>query len=119
MSSPLILAIRRRAIQRTTAIRRALSAMDLVAPGSLITRTKVCGRPNCRCAIDPAARHGPYYEWSRRAGGRLLHHILTEEQAEAVAVAIGNRREIDRLLSQWEVVTLEEILALANKEADS
>lgn len=40
-----------------------------------------CGRKNCRCADDPAARHGPYYEWSRHHDGRLHHSVMTAGRA--------------------------------------
>lgn len=118
MSSPSLPRTRQRVRSRTAPIRRAIATLDHVAPGTLSVVTKKCGKPTCRCATDPAGRHGPYFEWTRRAGGRLMHHLLTEEQAEEVARAIANRREIDRLLSQWEVVTVEEILRPVESEAD-
>ena len=58
-------------------IRREIAAVDLLCAGTLLKRWKQCGRSNCRCAHDPAARHGPYYEWSRRRNGRLLHTLLS------------------------------------------
>jgi len=97
---------------RTLAIRRAIDAMDFLSSGTLLSRTKVCGRPNCRCATDPELRHGPYFEWSRRQGGRLVHKKLTEEQAALAVRAIANLREVQRLLAQWETATFEEIMAL-------
>ena len=103
---------RTRVRQRTRELRRAINAMDFVASGTLHKRTKVCGRKNCRCAVDPAARHGPYYEWSRRQDGRLLHSVLTPEQAELFDRAIQNYRTIHRLLAQWEHETAKEVLNL-------
>lgn len=84
--------------------------MDLMAPGTLHIRTKTCGRPNCRCAKDPAARHGPYYEWSRREGRRLVHNSISADQAELLALALDNNREIRKLLAQWERETVKIIL---------
>jgi hypothetical protein len=40
------------------------SLSSYLSSGTLIQRTKVCGNPNCHCARDPAARHGPYSEAS-------------------------------------------------------
>ena len=89
--------------------------MDYVASGTLHSRTKVCGRSNCRCADDPSARHGPYHEWSRRTGGRLVHHVITAQQAEnnvvrvtyqalaAVEIERGNHEgAVQTLLVAWE-----------------
>jgi len=103
--------------QQTEELRRLIDGMVYVSSGTLHTRTKVCGRPNCRCASgDPATRHGPYHEWSRRIGGRLVHSLLSEEQAELVAEAIANHREIQRLLKMWEARTEHEILELEDDE---
>ena len=85
--------------------------MDFLASGTVHTRTKVCGRMNCRCAVDPEARHGPYHEWSRRQEGRLVHSVITHEQARLFAKAIANYRELQRLLALWERETAEEILS--------
>ena len=96
--------------QRTRALRRAISAMDYVASGTLHSRTKVCGRSNCRCADDPSARHGPYHEWSRRIGGRLVHHVISAQQADIIARAIENHRELQELVARWEEETASEVL---------
>ena len=48
-----------RALQRIAAIREAFGAMELLCSGTLLERMEVCGKPGCRCANDPAARHDP------------------------------------------------------------
>jgi len=101
---------RQRLRQRTRELRRAISALDFVASGSLHVRTKVCGRPNCHCATDPKARHGPYYEWSRRQDGRLVHRVIPETLALQVQQALDNHRQIKALLAQWEQETVKELL---------
>ena len=95
---------------RSRALRQAIDALDYLASGTLLTRTKVCGRANCRCAIDPAARHGPYYEWTRRSEGRLAHYVVSPEQAQLIKIAIDHHREAQRLLAAWERETAAEIL---------
>jgi hypothetical protein len=86
-------------------IRKALAAMDVLCAGTLLKRWKLCGRPNCRCAEDPAARHGPYYEWSRRQDGRLRHSLLSSQQAVFVARGIKNYRKILALLARCSLET--------------
>jgi len=103
---------RKKIRSRTSEIRKAITSMDLLSSGTLHTRMKSCGRPNCRCANDPDALHGPYYEWNRWIDGRLAHRIVSEEQAELVERAIENQREAKRLLSLWERETAEEILSI-------
>jgi len=91
--------------RRIESIRRQIEAMGLVAQGTVSKRTKVCGRPNCRCAQDPEARHGPYYEWTRRESGRYVHTVISAEQAEKLAAAIDNNRRVLTLLARWSTET--------------
>ena len=107
---------RARIRQRTKELRHVIGALDFVASGTFHTRTKVCGRSNCRCANDPDARHGPYHEWSRRKAGRLVHSIVTLEQARYLAQAIENYRKIRRLLTLWEAKTAQEVLSPGAQE---
>lgn len=91
--------------ERIAQIQRSLSAMQYLSSGTLLKRTKVCGNPRCRCASDPAARHGPYYEWSYLKAGKLRHRTLTPEQAELMRLAIANYRKAKKLLRAWEAQT--------------
>lgn len=87
---------------RIVAIRDALGHIDYVCSGTLIERMKVCGKPNCRCAQDPAARHGPYFVWGRLKNRKLVQQTLTAEQAVTLRLAIDNYRKIRKLLRAWE-----------------
>jgi hypothetical protein len=91
--------------QKIAEIQRQLSTMQYLSSGTLLKRTKLCGNPQCRCARDPAARHGPYYEWSYLKGGKLRHRTLTPEQAELMRRAIANHRKAKKLLRAWEAQT--------------
>ena len=103
---------RQSALRRIAEIRDALAALEFVCSGTLLERTKTCGKPNCRCAQDPNERHGPYYEWSRRSKGRLVHRVVTPAQAKVLREAIANHRRILKLLEQWERQTARVIDAL-------
>ena len=102
---------RKRIRARSKQLRQRITQMDFVASGTLHVRTKTCGKKNCQCATDPEKRHGPYYEWSRRKEGKLIHKILSPAQARLIKKAIANYREIQLLLAQWEEETASEILA--------
>jgi len=92
----------RQARERIARIRNALSAIDYLCSGTLLQRTKVCGKPGCRCAQDPSARHGPYYEWGHMKGGRLVHRTVSPEQATILQIAIANHRKAKKLMQAWE-----------------
>jgi hypothetical protein len=92
--------------ERIAEIQRTLSGMEYLSSGTLLKRMKVCGNPRCHCANDPAARHGPYFEWSYLKGGKLQHRTLTPEQAGIMRLAIANNRKAKKLLRAWEAQTL-------------
>ena len=62
-----------KARKRIEAIRAAIADIELVCSGTLLTRMTKCGKPTCACHRDPAARHGPYYEWGRMRAGFNAH----------------------------------------------
>jgi len=92
----------KQARERIEHIRRALGQIDHLCSGTLLRRTKVCGKPGCRCATDPSARHGPYYEWGHMRGGKLVHRSVTAEQAALLEQAIANYRNARKLMQDWE-----------------
>jgi hypothetical protein len=93
------------AMQRIARIKESLAAIELLCSGSLLHRTKLCGKSGCRCASDPAARHGPYYEWGHMLGGKLVHRMISAHQAEMLRQAIDNHRQAKKLMRQWETET--------------
>ena len=109
---------RRRLRQRTAQLRRALASFDSLVSGTVYTRYRSCGKASCRCAVDPDARHGPYYQWSHRQDGRAVHRIVTAEQAELLREAAANYHQARELLGQWERETVAEIFAVQDTVAE-
>jgi hypothetical protein len=95
----------KKARERIEGIREALNGLVYLCSGTLLKRTKTCGNPGCRCARDPAARHGPYYEWTHMRAGKLAHRTLSPQQAAIMRVAIANYRKVRKLLRDWEMAT--------------
>jgi len=94
--------LERAARARIGRIQDKVRAMDYVCSGTLVRRWKVCGKAVCRCHQDPAARHGPYYEWGYMEGGRQVHRMVSPAQAKLLRSAIRNYRTIRGLLRAWE-----------------
>ena len=95
----------RQAREHIARIREALSAIDYLCSGTLLQRTKVWGKPGCRCAQDPNARHGPYFEWGHMKAGKLVHRMVSPEQATILQLAIANHRKAKKLMQAWEEET--------------
>lgn len=76
--------------------------MDRICSGTLHRRTKLCGKPTCACRRSPKARHGPYYQWSRRKEGRQENMVIPAGAVSRFQRAVANYRMLRRLLRTWE-----------------
>ena len=103
--------------ERLQRIRKQIIDLEHVCSGTLVHRTKVCGKPNCACATDPAARHGPYYQWSRWEKDRRVYMSLPESAAPGLARAIRNHRRLRRLMRLWERESVRVLLEEATRKS--
>ena len=108
--------VRQAAAQRIERIRGRICALDVLCSGTLVKRTKLCGRAACRCARDPDARHGPYYEWGRMKANKLVNRMVTPEQASLIRHALANHRAARRLLRAWENQTVRVLAAMRQRK---
>lgn len=90
---------------RISRIVASLNAISYLCSGTLSKRMMKCGKPNCRCASDPDARHGPYFEWGHMVAGKLVHRMVPPEQAAKLQTAIENYRTAKKLMLAWEKET--------------
>ncbi len=98
---------RARPLQPTAAERarkRALLAqIDQVGwfrRGSLLKVGNRCGTPGCRCKADPPQLHGPYWQWTRKVGGKTVTVRLSDAQAKLLRRWLHNAKGIDHLLAE-------------------
>ncbi len=91
--------------QRINRIRTDIGQTDYLCSGTLYEHLTRCGKAGCRCAEDPTARHGPYYDWGHMQGGKLVRRRLSAQQAALMRRAIANYRKVKKLLRTWETET--------------
>ena len=72
--------------------------------GSVAPRYNQCGKPSCRCHVDPPRRHGPYYQWTAKVNGKTVNRRLTEREAALYNEWIGNDRSVGALIAQMREV---------------
>src|SRR5258708_25307781 len=77
-----------------------------VVPGAgrVLRVYKGGGTAPCRCHADPARRHGPYWQHTRKIGGKTVTRRLTEAQAGLYLQWISNDRRLRALLAELEQV---------------
>jgi hypothetical protein len=94
-----------RARARIARLRERIGAIEHLCSGTLTERVTRCGKSGCRCATEPQARHGPYYQWGHMRDGKLVHRTVSAQQATQLRLAIANYRIVRKLLREWEVET--------------
>jgi hypothetical protein len=95
----------RRLLARRRALAGRLGDVQRVLAGSLVTQTRRCGKPGCRCAEDEP--HGPYVYFSPRAqaGGRLRY--VPAGLSQAVQRYLRRHEEIDTVLAESSAINTE------------
>src|ERR1035438_1841802 len=83
----------RAAAQRFRQARQELHQLDYFLKGTVLKRMLKCGRPQCACHRDPAARHGPYFEWTYKAAGKTVNVKLSNPSSAALS---GRHQTTDR-----------------------
>jgi Family of unknown function (DUF6788) len=89
-----------------SAIAAELSAVGLALPGTLIKRHVRCGKPSCACHADPPVLHGPYWQWTRKIGGKTVTRLVPHEQLADYRQWLDNDRRLRALVAELEALTL-------------
>ncbi len=93
--------------RRQRRIVNALASIDLALPGSVEVRRTRCGKPQCRCHSDDAARHGPYIVWTRKVNARTVTKVLSEDELEHYRAWLDNSRRLRDLVDELHKLTLQ------------
>jgi uncharacterized protein DUF6788 len=91
---------------RAAAIAAELSAVGLALPGTLIERHVRCGKPRCACHADPPVLHGPYWQWTRKVGGKTITRLVPDDQVADYRQWLDNDRRLRELVAELEALTL-------------
>lgn len=92
--------------KRYEGLKQSFVEIDYLCPGSVVERYMPCGKSACRCAADPANRHGPYYEWSRKVRGKTATVRLSKQAASVYKEFTKNDRACKKLLNQMRKISM-------------
>jgi len=95
--------------KRIAAIKRELSAVGPMHPGSVSAQYNICGTPGCRCK-DPKKprKHGPYYQLSYTSGGRHNTRFVRPDQLAAMRGKVKQHRRLRELVQEWVALCVEQ-----------
>ena len=97
-------------------VKREISALGELRPGSLSTQYNVCGSPGCRCKATPPKKHGPYYQVSFSRKGKSSTKFVRKEDLPAIRKQLKNYEKLKALMDRWiDLATELSNIRLANK----
>lgn len=91
--------------RRYEKLKRSVVAIGYFRYGSLVRRFMPCGKTGCRCQASPPQLHGPYYQWTRKVGGKTVTVRLSKQEATLLQTWTANGRHLDRILAKMERVS--------------
>ena len=100
--------------KRVETIKRELTRLGDLRPGSLSKQYNVCGNPNCRCKASPPKKHGPYYQLSSTRKGKSRSKFVRKEEVAAVRSQLKNYAKLRKLTERW--IDLAEEIAILRLE---
>ena len=86
---------------RIDRIKKQLSGLGALRPGSLSEQYNVCGKAGCRCKADPPEKHGPYYQISFTRHGKSRSQFVRKEELPKVKRQLKNYERLRELVDQW------------------
>jgi hypothetical protein len=88
--------------QRITEIKRELSNLGPLHPGSVSEQYNICGTPGCRCK-DPKnpRKHGPHYQLSYGWRGKSSTMFVRADQVVAMREKVANYKRMQELVKEW------------------
>lgn len=92
--------------QRYQQLKATVAGLGYIRRGTLLKHFGTCGKPNCACKASPPRLHGPYYQWTRKIGGKTVTVLFTRQRADLLASWIAEGRKLDRIIAQMERLSL-------------
>ena len=95
--------------QRIEGIKRRLTKLGPMHPGSLSAQYNVCGKPRCRCK-DPKQprRHGPYYQLSYTWRGKSSSRFVRPEGVTEMRHKVEKYKRFRELVNEWVDLAVEQ-----------
>ena len=103
--------------RQLAAIVEEIAALGYICSGTVVHKTKKCGRSSCACSRDESARHGPYFEWHRSDAGHQVHSMLPSDIGPLFEKAAANYQKLRVLLREWERQSALEMIAMSEHKS--
>ena len=78
-------------------LKRQLSDLGDLRPGSLVERYRKCGKPNCHCAQPSAKGHGPSFSLTHSVERKTLTKIIPSAFVEETRAQLAEHQRFRQL----------------------
>lgn len=75
-----------------------LTCVGFLLKGSLLERFKRCSSAGCACQVDPAKRHGPYWQWTGKVRGKTVTRILRSDEVPRYREWMANAQRFETIV---------------------
>ena len=86
---------------KLTGLKRKISEIGDIRPGSLSEQYNVCGSPKCRCKAEPPQKHGPYYKLTSTRKGKSSCRFVKEVEMPIIGEQLKNYKSLRALFDEW------------------
>lgn len=87
--------------RRIAEIKRALTQLGPLRPGSISRQYNICGTPGCRCKADPPAKHGPYHQLNYTWRARSRTEFVRDQDLAEVSAELDTYQQLRSLSAEW------------------
>ena len=81
-------------------LKERITRLGLAIPGTIRETYLLCGKASCACAVNSAARHGPYYLWNRKVNGKLTSKSISKDKLPLYESWLENRRLLEEIVRE-------------------
>src|SRR5258705_1164460 len=68
-------------LEKREQLKAGLTQISDLRRGSLTSRFRKCGKPNCHCAQKDSPGHGPSYSLTHASGGKTITQVIPQGPA--------------------------------------
>jgi uncharacterized protein DUF6788 len=88
--------------RRIEQVKRQLTELGPMHPGTLTEQYNVCGTPGCRCK-DPKEprKHGPYYQLSFSRHSKSTSRFVRPGRVAVMQEKVANYKRLRELVNEW------------------
>ncbi len=96
-------------------IKDEICSISYLRKGSIAKCYQTCGTANCRCHKDKKFRHGPYWWWTSKEGGRTKSILVPEGMLDEARSYIENYKILKSKIKLLEEIS-EKIIKIKIKD---